>query len=67
MDVDVVSSAVRAGSPIVSEMGVDGSDGVEAGDAVRDATDTPKISARAAGDCDASRFETKCFWRELKC
>jgi len=46
----VVSSAVRAGSPATSGTGVAGSDGVEAGDAVRDATDTPRISASAAGD-----------------
>lgn len=68
----MVSSAVRSGSVnsvkegFISEFEIGGvvigvDEPVGVGDDGSDEMDTPRISARAAGDWAASRFEFRCF------
>lgn len=48
------SSAISTGA---GDVGAEG---------VRDDSGTPRISARAAGEEEAKRFECRCFWRDLQ-
>lgn len=72
VDVEIVSSAFRPsgsdGSGVDSaSAGVDAPEGGadSAGDEGSEDTGTPRISASAAGDCDAMRLDVRCFWRDL--
>lgn len=81
MEVEIVSSALRSGSVIDSFIAEDGPGdssgfGVDVPDAEgegeagvgvegSDDTGTPRISARAAGEDEASLLECRCLCRDL--
>ena len=59
------ASVAGSSDTVVGGGGVDGETTTGEGDAGSEDKGTPRISARAAGEELASRFECKCFCRDL--